>query len=347
MSARARHHALRTVHGDGGAARRRNSSAIPSWALVLSQILHALGVFVDHFRSIGWSSLAAAATLHLCKMVARTRAWRNILAAAHPDVVVRWRSVFGAYAAGAAVNAVLPARGGDVLKLYLVKQRIVGSRYPTLVATLAVDTLFDLFASAALLAWALDRGVLPGLDVLGRLRSIDWSWADRDPRLALLVLGLVVAAAVVGWFLARRRIEGFAHQLRDGGAILRSPGLYVRSVASWQTLDWGCRLATIYFLLRAFHVPATLHTALLVQVTQSLSTLVPLTPGGIGTEQGLVVYIFSGTAAKSAVLSFSVGMKVTLMSVNIVVGFAAIALMLRTLRWRRLLAEQAPNLADP
>jgi len=308
---------------------------------VLSQILHALNVFAEHLRSIGWESLCVAAGLHLCKMGARTRAWRNIIAAAYPAVAVRWRSVFGAYAAGAAVNAVLPARGGDVLKLYLVKQRVVGSRYPTLVATLAVDTLFDFFASAALLVWALHLGALPGLDVLRRLRSVDWSWADRDPRLGLVLAVVIVAVLVVVWFFARRRVREFADQLNSGGAILRRPRLYLRAVASWQALDWCCRLATIYFLLRAFHLPATLHTALLVQVTQSLSTLVPLTPGGIGTEQGLVVYIFSGKAAKAAVLSFSVGMKVTLMSVNIVVGLAAIALMLRTLRWRRVLAARA------
>lgn len=314
---------------------------------MLSEILNALAVFADHLRSIGWSWLAPAAGLHLCKMLARTRAWRNIVAAAYPDAVVRWRSVFGAYAAGAAVNAVLPARGGDLLKLSLVKHRVARARYPTLVATLAVDTLFDFVASAALLAWALQQGVLPGLDVLGRLRSIDWSWADRDPRLALVVVGLVCLLLAAVWFAARRRIRGFAQQLRAGGAILRSPQRYVSSVATWQALDWGCRLATIYCLLRAFHLPATLHTVLLVQVTQSLSTLVPLTPGGIGTEQGLVVYIFSGKAAKTAVLSFSVGMKVTLMSVNIVIGFAAIAVMLRTLRWRRVLAEHAPNPTEP
>jgi len=314
---------------------------------LLSQILHALDAFGDHFRSIGWSSVAAAVAFQLCKFVARTRAWRNILAAAYPDAVVRWRSVFGAYAAGAAANVVLPARGGYVLRLFLVKQRITGSRHPTLVATLAVETLFDVVASAALFAWALYLGVLPGLDALGRLRSIDWSWAERDPRLALLVAGLVGAAVLVGWLWGRGRVEGFLQLLRSGGAILRRPGLYLRSVASWQALDWGCRLATIYFFLRAFHLPATLHTALLVQVTQSLSTLVPLTPGGIGTEQGLVVYILSGKAAKAAVLSFSVGMKVVLMSLNIVVGFAAVALMLRTLNWRQVLAKRAPDLADP
>ena len=312
-----------------------------------SQILHAVDVFSDHLRSIGWRWLAVAAASHLAKMLARTRAWRNILAAAHPDAVVRWRSVFGSYAAGAAVNAVLPARGGDVLKLYLIKHRVAGSRYPTLVATLAVDTLFDFFVSAALLVWVLRLGVLPGLDVLGRIRAIDWSWAERQPRLALVAAAVVLVLAVAGSLAARRRLKELAGQLRSGGAILRQPRRYLRSVVSWQALDWACRLATIYFLLRAFGVPATLHNALLVQVTQSLSTLVPLTPGGIGTEQGLIVYVFAGRAARVAVVSFSVGMKITLMTVNVVVGFAAIALMLRTLRWRRLLSERAPELGEP
>jgi len=34
-------------------------------------------------------------------------------------------------------------------------------------------------------------------------------------------------------------------------------------------------------------------------------------------------------------------MKITLLTVNVVVGFAAIAVMLRTLRWRRVLARSA------
>jgi uncharacterized membrane protein YbhN (UPF0104 family) len=83
-----------------------------------------------------------------------------------------------------------------------------------------------------------------------------------------------------------------------------------------------------------------------VQVTQSLSTILPLTPAGIGTEQGLLVYVFSGTASASKVLSFSVGMKLVLMTVNLVLGFGAIALMLRTLRWRHVLAESKPRATD-
>lgn len=302
------------------------------------QLFHALHVLGDHLRSIGWGALATAAGLHCVKIVARTRSWRNILAAAYPDTSVHWRSVFGSYVSGAAVNALLPARGGDVLKLYLVKRRIAGSAYPTLMATLAVDTLFDVVASTALLVWALQLGVLPGLDVLPRLRAIDWSWADRNPRLALAIGAAVVVVGAVTALWLRRRLRAFGRQLRDGGAILRRPTLYLRRVVSWQIADWALRLATIYWLLRAFGMPATVHNALLVQVTQSLSTVLPLTPAGIGTEQGLIAYVFAGRAPVARVLSFSVGMKLVLITVNLVLGFAAIALMLRTLRWKRVIA---------
>lgn len=306
-----------------------------------SELFHAFEALSDHLASIGWGALAAAVGLHCAKIVARTRSWRNILAAAYPRTPVRWRSVFGSYVSGAAVNALLPARGGDVLKLYLVKHRIEGSAYPTLIATLAVDTLFDLVVSAALLVWALHLGVLPGLDVLPRLRSIDWSWADRNPTLALVVGAAVVAVGLTAAIWLRRRLRAFARQLREGGAILRQPGRYLRSVVSWQLADWLLRLGTIALLLRAFGLTPSLHNVLLVQVTQSLSTLLPLTPAGIGTEQGLLAYVFSGRAPATRVLSFSVGMKLTLMAVNLLIGFAAIALMLRTLRWRRVIAGDA------
>lgn len=308
---------------------------------MLDRLVHAIDVLAGHVGSIGWTAIGIAMVCHLAKMAARTRAWRNILAAAHPSSRVRWRDIFGAYAAGAAVNAIVPARGGDALKLYLTKRQVAGSRYPTLVATLAVETIVDLVLSAALLAWALHLHVLPGLDALGRLRSIDWSWADRDPRLALGVVLAALALAVAAAFAARPRLRALSTQLRTGGAILRRPLLYLRTVMSWQLLDWLLRLATVYWLLRAFHLPATVHNMLLVQVTQSLSTILPLTPAGIGTEQGLLVYVFSGKAAATRVLSFSVGMKIALMTVNVVVGACAIALMLRTLSWRRALAASA------
>ncbi len=85
-------------------------------------------------------------------------------------------------------------------------------------------------------------------------------------------------------------------------------------------------------------MPATLHNALLVLVVQSLSTLFPFTPGGVGTQQGLLVYVFDRAAtgiAGTLLLSFSVGMYIATTVLNAVLGFGALFLMLGTLRWRQ------------
>ena len=65
------------------------------------------------------------------------------------------------------------------------------------------------------------------------------------------------------------------------------------------------------------------HSVFVVQVAQTLSTLLPLTPAGIGTEQALLVYMFAGTAPASDVLSFSVGLKIVVITVNLTLGTIA------------------------
>jgi len=303
-------------------------------------LLRAAESFVDYLGAISWGALALAIVCHLAKVVARTRSWRNILAASYPETQVRWRSVFGAYVAGVGVNAVVPARGGDVLKLFLIKRRIEGSSYPTLAATLLVETLFDIVVASLLLIWALQQGVLPGLDVVGSLPSIDWFYVFQNPTVAAIigVAALVLGFAVGVW--ASRRIEAFSQRVSQGFAILRSPARYFRRVVPWQALDWCLRLTALFFFLHAFGLPATAYNAFLVQVAESLATIAPLTPGGIGTEQALLLYVFADDASRAAVLSFSIGLKLVLVAVNLVLGFTAIALMLRTLRWRRLVGGE-------
>jgi uncharacterized membrane protein YbhN (UPF0104 family) len=74
-----------------------------------------------------------------------------------------------------------------------------------------------------------------------------------------------------------------------------------------------------------------------VLVVQSLATLFPFTPGGVGTQQGLLVYVFRGESiSKTSLLSFSIGMQVATAVLSALLGFASILLMLRTLRWRKL-----------
>ena len=306
----------------------------------MHHVIRAVEALVDEVAAIQWTFVLLAALAHLTKTAARSRAWRNIVAASHPGAPVRWRTVLGAYAAGVGVNALLPTRSGDLLKLYLVRRNVPGLAYSTLAATLFVETLFDLFVSSALLGWALTLGVLPGLDVLPVLPQVDWLWLFQHPRAALAVTIAALVAGFAAGLWASSRIRAFRERVASGLAILRRPGDYVRQVVTWQALDWGLRLTTIYLLLTAFDVPATIHNALLVQVTQSLSTVLPLTPGGIGTEQALLAYVFAGIAPAAEILSFSVGMKLMIIAVNVTAGAVALFLMVRTLRWRRLV-EQA------
>ena len=313
----------------------------------MHDVFHALATFFDHLRAVDWKFILLAIAAHLTKVLARTRAWRNILAAAYPDKRIRWRTTFGAYAAGAGVNAVIPVRGGDVLKLFLVKRNIPGSTYPTVGATLLVDLIVDVTLSAALVIWALAAGILPGVHVLHRLPSVDWFWLFEHPRRAVevVLLTLVVLAALTA--LASHRIEEFWLRVRQGVAILRTPGLYLRKVASLELLDWAMRLVTIYFFLRAFHVPGTAANVFRVQMTQSLSTIVPLTPSGIGTGQALIVYVLRGQASRTALLSLSVGMTAVIVTVNVALGLIALLLMLRTLHWRRVVERDAASQPSP
>jgi uncharacterized membrane protein YbhN (UPF0104 family) len=296
----------------------------------------AVGVFFEHLASVGWTALAIALLLHLLKVLMRTVAWQNILAAAYPGRRIRWRGVFGAYVAGVGINSIAPARVGDVVKLFLVKRRIPDSGYATLTPTLIVETIFDFVVATLLVLWAAAIGVLPSAQVIERLPSVDWSWPFRHPNVMFVLIAIVVLGALSALVFAQTRIEEFWTRVAEGFAILHDPGRFVRQVVFWQAISWVFRLASVYWFLKAFHVHATVHNALLAQVVDSLSTLIPFTPGGAGTKQGLSVVVLNGEASRTALLSFSVGMNIALVVVNVLVGFAAIAVMARTLDWRQL-----------
>jgi uncharacterized membrane protein YbhN (UPF0104 family) len=304
---------------------------------VIHSVLHAIGVFIHHLAAVEWKWLALGVLCHLCKLVAVSRAWRNIVRAAYPGQPVRWRQMFGAYVAGTGVNALIPARGGDVVRLFLAKRRIEGSTYTTLVSTSLLQTLFDMAIASCFVIWALTQHVLPGVDVIKspRLPALDYGWAFRHPTAGLILFGLLLlfGTALVAW--VAEHVDRFIAKVAQGFAAFRDRSYYIRRVVLWQLADWTLRLVAVFFFLRAFGIPATLHNVLLVQVSQSLATILPISPGGIGTEQALLVYAFRHVTSKSTALSFSVGMRVTLLVVNALVGFGAILLMTGTLRVRQ------------
>lgn len=303
----------------------------------MGAFFHAVGVFFQHLAEVKWSALALALALHALKLLFRARAWQNILRASYPASRLKYRSALGAYVAGVGVNSIAPARGGDLVKLYLVKHRVDAARYPTLGATLVVETVFDFFVAGALMVWALSVGVLPTHQVYSRIPTVDWKFVLRHRQASLIVLGVAAAAAVVLFFWARRRIEEFWARIRLGFAILGDRRRFLRGVVVPQAISWVFRIASLYYFLEAFGVSASIRKALLVQVVDSLATLFPATPGGAGTKQGLIVYVFRREAlSKPLLLAFSVGMNIAMTIANLLLGLLAIGLMARTLSFRKL-----------
>lgn len=307
----------------------------------MQTFIDAVASFGDRLANVRWQYLAIAILCHVLKTAAVSRAWRNVVAAAYADRRVPWPGLYAAYLAGVGVSAVLPARPGEVVKLYIAKRRVEGSTYTTLASTVVALSVFDLVVASALLLWAISIGVLPGLDVLPKLPTFEFTWFFEHPRLSVsLGLGLLVTLALAGIW-ATRRIAAFKRRVAQGFAVFRTPRRYAASVLPWQIVDWSLRLVSVYWFLRAFGVDASAYNALLVQVTSSLSTVFPISPGGIGTEQALTLYVLAGEASRSTLLAFSVGMKVTTTFVNAAFGFAAILIVLGTLRFRRVVEADA------
>ena len=303
----------------------------------MGAFFHAVAVFFHHLAEVGWTALGLAVLCHVVKLVFRARAWQNILRASYPDTTLKFRSALGAYVAGVGVNSIAPARGGDLVKLYLVKHRIDDSHYPTLGATLFVETVFDFFVAGALMVWALSLGVLPTHEAYSRLPTVDWKWFLRHERATLIGLAvlLVLLLAAALWLHSKARVMWA--RVRQGLAILFDRRRFLLGVIVPQAISWAFRIGTLYFFLKAFHVHATIHNALLAQVVDSMSTLFPATPGGAGTKQGLIVVLFAKESiSKALLLAFSVGMNIALTAVNLLLGLISIGLMARTLSFKKL-----------
>jgi uncharacterized membrane protein YbhN (UPF0104 family) len=301
----------------------------------LSSYLRAIEAVAERLADVSVGPLAFALGFHMLNLGLRAHAWRSIVVAAYPEVPVRSRTAFGAYCAGVGVNAVLPARAGDAVKLVLLHRRMEAASYPTLAATLVAETIVDMVIGTVFIVWAWQAGLLPGLPALPEIGAFELSWlADRP---WALVIVLVVLVVVTIWVSGR--VRAFWGRVRQGLAILTMPWRYVREVVSFQLLGWCCRLASASFFLQAFGVPGTLSSSVLVQVASSVSTVLPVTPGGLGPKQALLVVLLDGAASRANVVTFSIGTELASTLLNVGLGIACLTAMFGGFRIRAALAD--------
>jgi len=298
---------------------------------LVHRLLVDAGTLASHFASVDPRLLALALVFHLGNHGLRSLAWRNVLAAAYPEQRVGLVPITAAYAAGVALNAIAPARGGDVVKVALARAAIPEASMVTVAATMPVLMVFDMLAGTALL---LGLGLFGGLALTAHLPSPGAAagWLGAHAPMA----GAAAAAVSAAGFLLARRARGFLaglwEQLRQGGAILAAPRCYLTRVALVQAASWACRIGVVMCLLAAFGLPASPAVAGVVMVVAGISTVVPLTPGGAGTQQVLLAYALGGVASAGAAVTFSIGMQAGITAVNALLGIAGTMVACRTLR---------------
>jgi uncharacterized membrane protein YbhN (UPF0104 family) len=276
-------------------------------------------------------ALALALTFHLAKLGARARAWHNIVRAAYPGERLCFREALAAFLAGVGVDAVVPARAGEVVRVGLLRTRLAGSTFPGLVSTLLAESAFDAVLTVVVIGTAIGVGL--GAGVPGSALILELV-AEHGLIVALVGSGFALAA---GWFgfRLRGRIRSILLDARRGLAVFAQPMKYVRSVASWQALGWALRVASVYWFMVAFHVPASLGAAVVVVAVQLVVATVPVTPGGAGPQQAVLVLALSATAA-ATVLGFGIGMQAATVMSDLVLGGVSLIFLTGSLHWRRL-----------
>ena len=226
--------------------------------------------------------LLAAALVNLATPAIRGARWWVFLRAV--GSVSLGLAVHAAYV-GSGLNNLLPASGGDAARALLVARR---SMIPsaTALATLAVDRLVEIATYLALVIAAPFAVAVPAL-------------IRRGERLAALVLGAVIIAALVVAQIARHRHRSAPTASTRSGRLRLHLRRFVTGIVEIPTASrvipalaislvaWALQAITYHFTALATGLPVTFAASAVAMLAVNLSFLVPLTPGNVGVFQAV------------------------------------------------------------
>ena len=289
----------------------------------------AVDKFLSSLTDLRLGPLFVALVAFTIYLSLRSRASFNILRAAYPDEPFRWRDIWGAYFAGYGFNSVIPARGGDVIRLFLTKTSVPHSSYPAVAASFAVELGYDICIGTLVLLFAFTQGVFPKPPDFAKLDAFDLSYFAQHPRFTLFLLTALGVATLAGIAFLSVRVKAFWERVKQGLTVLRDRERYLREVFGVQFAGWCFRFAAFWMLLEAFRVGGSFKNVLLVLGVNAVSAAVPFTPQGAGVQQALLVKVFRGSASASTVAAYSVGQQIAIGALTFGIGFAALVFIFR------------------
>lgn len=219
------------------------------------------------------SALAAAVALYGAVTLVRGERWRLLLE--DSDATVGRRDAYCLTVVGYAGNNVLPARGGDVMRVVLGAAQASTSRR-TVVGTLVAERLLDVVVLAAIfvvLALSIAGGAgLPS----GRTLTV---------LLAAGAVGLLIAAAAVAVLVRRgawQRVKAFLVPMAASTRNLR--GAHGRRMLGLTLVIWAIEAGVWGSVGASVNLGMGPFEALYLVSLASMFSLIPSGPGYAGTQ---------------------------------------------------------------
>jgi uncharacterized membrane protein YbhN (UPF0104 family) len=241
----------------------------------------------------GFAWIGLSLLLSLGALAARGWRWHRIMALAHVDH--RPVDAYALTAVGYMGNNVLPARGGEVLKIALLGARSTSRRREILGSVIA-ERLLDAIVLAALFV----------------LLSLGLADSPAGTGTAALVGGglaaLFAALAAYLWLRRSGRFERFAAKIRP---VARASRLFAHPsgipLVLVSGVIWAIEGINLVVVARSIGLTVTPFDGLLVIVLASLAAAIPAAPGFAGTfDAGVIVGLraagITGGAAVSVLL---------------------------------------------
>lgn len=259
--------------------------------------------------------LLAALVANLLTLVARgVRWWILLRAVGSPSLALSMRATF----AGAGLNNVLVANGGDAARIVFVT-RSSGVPASRVLATAALDRLFDPIGFVIILAAGLATFDLPA--DFARLRwpalialvavAIGLAWLARTAPEAAPEHVPERRAEPRGWRArARAWLSEFGGSMRELATGPRMIPLLLLTIIAWLT-----QLATFAYAASAAHMRLPIQGSLTALLAVNVSLVVRATPGNVGFFQ----FAYALAAAPFGVLEANaVGVAVLIQALQII-----------------------------
>ena len=226
------------------------------------------------------------------------------------------------------VNAIVPAKLGDLYRSYLVK-RSFGLSLSRTVGVVVAERVLDLLVVFALL-------IMGGYIAFGRALPVDslFVFASAGALAALLATGFVLLYA-----LAPRIGRFFPAEVRRVGRLFREGVLHsfraIPLAGTLTVLIWLAEAGRLFFVVHGLGLDVRLSGVIFIAVASSLLTTVPLTPAGFGFVEIAIVVLLTqvfGFAQHDAVAVALVDRSVSILSLLVVGGILYVREQRRTAR---------------